>query len=393
MVDLPTDAKRAMNTRRLLFVVNVDWFFLSHRLPIAIEAMRQGYEVHIAAKITDRLGEMQSHGLHVHSLGVSRSKTGLVEAVTVAMQIWQIYKTVKPDVVHLVTIKPVLMGGILARLAGVPAMVAAVSGLGFVFLERGLVAAVRRKLVEILYKASFGHRNLKVIFQNAQDKATLVQLASLPEATTELIRGSGVDISQFTAGPFPHGTPVVMLAARLLADKGVREFVQAARLLKTAGSTARFCLVGTADLDNPTSLTQTELDTYQHEGIIELWGHRTDMATTLSAAHIVVLPSYREGLPKVLIEAAACGKAVVTTDVPGCRDAIEPGVTGVLVPARDAPALSQAIDALLDDPQRCFAMGQAGRKLAEQAFDINQVVAQHLRIYAGLIANSKVHQA
>jgi glycosyltransferase involved in cell wall biosynthesis len=377
---------------KLLFVVNVDWFFLSHRLPIALEAMRQGYEVHIAVGITDRLAEMQLHGLQVHTLAISRSKTGLGEAWVVAQQIWSIYKSVKPDVVHLVTIKPVLMGGILARLAGVPAMVAAVSGLGFVFLEKGFVASMRRTLVGVLYKASFGHRNLKVIFQNAQDKATLVKLANLSEAKTELIRGSGVDISQFTVAPLPHGTPVVMLAARLLADKGVREFVQAARLLKTTGSNARFCLVGTADMHNPTSLMQTELDAYQKEGIVELWGHRADMATTLSTAHIVVLPSYREGLPKVLIEAAACGRAVVTTDVPGCRDAIEPGITGVLVPAYDAPALSQAIAALLSDLPRCHAMGQAGRVLAEQAFDIEQVVAQHLRIYAGLIANSKVYK-
>jgi glycosyltransferase involved in cell wall biosynthesis len=393
MVDLPTNAGRATNNRRLLFVVNVDWFFLSHRLPIALEAMRQGYEVHIATAVTDRQTEMQSHGLHVHSLGLSRSKTGLTEAVTVAGQIWNLYKSVKPDIVHLVTIKPVLMGGILARLAGVPAMVAAVSGLGFVFLEKGFVAAVRRTLVGFLYKASFGHRNLKVIFQNAQDKATLVQLANLAEGKTDLIRGSGVDVSQFTAGPLPTGTPVVMLAARLLVDKGVREFIQAARLLKTSGNSARFCLVGTVDLENPTSLTQAELDAYQTEGTIELWGHRTDMATTLSAAHIVVLPSYREGLPKVLIEAAACSRAVVTTDVPGCRDAIEPGVTGLLVPARDAQALSQAIAALLIDPQRCHAMGQAGRVLAEQAFDIKQVVAQHLRIYTSLIAHNEVHKA
>jgi glycosyltransferase involved in cell wall biosynthesis len=384
MADLPTDAKRVMNTRRLLFVVNVDWFFLSHRLPIALEAMRQGYEVHIAVGMTDRLKEIQSHGLMVHTLSISRSKTGLGETVTVASEIWSVYKTVKPDVVHLVTIKPVLMGGILA-----PAVVAAVSGLGFVFLEKGLVAALRRKLVGLLYKASFGHRNLKVIFQNTQDKATLTRLANLPEAKTKLIRGSGVDISQFTASPLPHGTPVVMLAARLLADKGVREFVQAARLLKAAGTQARFCLVGTVDLHNPTSLTQSELDAYQKESVVELWGHRTDMAATLSAAHIVVLPSYREGLPKVLIEAAACGRAVVTTDVPGCRDAIEPGVTGVLVPAHDAPALSQAIAALLNDPSHCHTIGQAGRLLAEQAFDIRQVVAQHLRIYESLIASSQ----
>jgi glycosyltransferase involved in cell wall biosynthesis len=378
-----------MNSKRLLFVVNVDWFFLSHRLPIALEALRRGYDVHIAVGITDCLAEMQSHGLKVHPLGISRSKTGLGEAITVAREIWRVYKAVKPDVVHLVTIKPVLMGGILARLAGMPAVVAAVSGLGFVFLEKGLVATLRRKLVGLLYKASFGHRNLKVIFQNVQDKATLVQLANLPNAKTELIRGSGVDISQFTAGSLPSGAPVVILAARLLADKGVREFVQAARLLKAAGTQAQFCLVGTVDLHNPTSLTQTELDAYQKEGIVELWGHRSDMAATLSAAHIVVLPSYREGLPKVLIEAAACGRAVVTTDVPGCRDAIEPGVTGVLVPARDAQALSQAIAALLNDPQRCQAMGQAGRLLAEQAFDIRQVVAQHLRIYDDLIASSQ----
>jgi glycosyltransferase involved in cell wall biosynthesis len=393
MADLPTAAKPASNTRRLLFVVNVDWFFLSHRLPIALEAMRQGYDVHIAAGITDRLEELQSHGLQVHPLGISRSKAGLLEALTVAKQIWRVYHTVKPDVVHLVTIKPVLMGGILARLAGVPAVVAAVSGLGFVFLENGLVAALRRKLVGMLYRASFGHSNLAVIFQNSQDKATLVQLANLPESKTELIRGSGVDVSQFAAAPLPTGTPVVMLAARLLADKGVREFVQAARLLRTAGVKARFCLVGTADLHNPTSLTQAELDRYEAEGIVELWGHRTDMATTLTSAHIVVLPSYREGLPKVLIEAAACGRAVVTTDVPGCRDAIVPNVTGLLVPARDAPTLSQAITSLLNNPQRCQEMGQAGRALAEQAFDIKQVVAQHMRIYTGLIANSRARRA
>ncbi len=384
---------QATTPHKLLFVVNVDWFFLSHRLPIALEAMRQGYEVHIAVGITDRLAEMQSHGLHVHPLGISRSKTGLGEALKVAGQIWRVYKAVKPDVVHLVTIKPVLMGGILARLAGVPAVVAAVSGLGFVFLEKGLAAGLRRKLVGVLYRASFGHPNLRVIFQNAQDKATLVQLANLPESKTELIRGSGVDILQFTDSPLPTGTPIVMLAARLLADKGVREFVQAARLLKTSGIKARFCLVGTADLHNPTSLTQAELDAYQQEGIVELWGHRTDMAATLPAACIVVLPSYREGLPKVLIEAAACARAVVTTDVPGCRDAIEPGVTGVLVPARDAPALSQAIAALVNDPKLCHAMGQAGRVLAEQAFGIQQVVAQHLRIYASLIASGKVRKA
>jgi glycosyltransferase involved in cell wall biosynthesis len=220
----------------------------------------------------------------------------------------------------LVTIKPVLMGGLVTRLAGVPAVVAAVPGLGFVFMARGAKAAVRRWLVGALYPVAFGHRNLTVIFQNLDDRATLTKLAHLPDSKVVMIRGSGVDLAQYGHTPLPLGVPVVLLAARLLADKGVREFVQAARLLKQQGVCARFCLAGSVDPANPASLADKELTQWANEGVIELWGQRSDMPDVLRAAHLVVLPSYREGLPKVLLEAAACGRAVVTTDVPGCRD-------------------------------------------------------------------------
>jgi glycosyltransferase involved in cell wall biosynthesis len=203
-----------------------------------------------------------------------------------------------------------------------------------------------------------------------------------------MIRGSGVDLIQYIHTLLPLGVPVVLLAARLLADKGVREFVHAARLLKQRGVSGRFCLAGSVDPANPASLADSELRQWANEGVVELWGQRSDMPRVLGSAHLVVLPSYREGLPKVLLEAAACGRAVVTTDAPGCRDAIEPGVTGVLVPVRNAEALAEALNVLINDPARCQAMGNAGRALAERAFDVRQVVAVHLRIYQELIKKS-----
>lgn len=375
-------------SRTLLFVVNVDWFFLSHRLPIALEARRQGYRVHIAAGLTDKWDELQRYGLVVHPLALDRSSAGLGDAVRTTLELWRVFRAVRPDVVHLVTIKPVLLGGLVARLAGMPAVVVAVSGLGFVFMAHGVKAVVRRWLVGGLYRLALGHHNLKVIFQNPDDRASLTKLAHLPGTTVEMVRGSGVDLVQYAHTPLPPGVPVVVLAARLLADKGVREFVQAARLLRQQGVAARFCLVGAVDPANPASLTDAELAQWASEGVVELWGQRSDMPEVLGAAHVVVLPSYREGLPKVLLEAAACGRAVVTTDVPGCRDAIDPGVTGVLVPVRNAAALADAIKGVISDPARCRAMGDAGRALAESAFDVRQVVAAHLRIYQELIDKS-----
>lgn len=374
--------------RTLIFVVNVDWFFLSHRLPIALEAQRQGYHVHIATGLTNRLGELQRHGFVVHPLALDRGNAGLGNAWRTAVQLWQVFRAVRPDVVHLVTIKPVLLGGLMARLARVPAVVVAVAGLGFVYAASDAKGVVRRWMVGVLYRVALSYSNMIVIFQNPDDRARLAKLANLPHSKVRMIRGSGVDLAEYSHTPLPPGMPVVVLAARLLADKGVREFVQAARLLKQQGVSARFCLVGAVDPANPASLADAELAQWANEGVVELWRHRSDMPKVLSSAHLVVLPSYREGLPKVLLEAAACGRAVVTTDVPGCRDAIDPGITGVLVPVRNAAALADAIKSLINNPAQCQAMGNAGRALAESAFDVRQVVAAHLRIYQDLIDKS-----
>ncbi len=373
-------------SRKLLFVVNVDWFFLSHRLPIALAAQKAGFEVHIATGITDRLGVLQAHGLNVHDLGLVRGGVGLLNAVQTALNLRHIIKRVKPDVVHLVTIKPVLLGGLVARWMRVPAVVSAVSGLGYVFIAHGLKARLRQGLVGLVYGWALGHRNQAVIYQNPDDRDTLLAASGLPHSKVEMIRGSGVDLAQYKVAPEVAGVPVVLFPARLLADKGVFEFVAAARLLRAKGLAARFVLAGLVDTANPTSVTQAQLDAWLAEGVIEHWGYRSDMPQVLASATVVALPSYREGMPKALLEAAACGRAVVTTDVPGCRDAIDPGITGLLVPVREVDGLAQAIEQLLIWPERRSAMGLAGRRLAEKDFDVHAVVDRHLAIYQRLLA-------
>lgn len=367
--------------KRLLFVVNVDWFFMSHRLPIAVEAMRHGYEVHIATGVTGRQMELAALGLTVHEVPLARSGASLTAEWRTFRRILSVMRAVQPDVVHLVTVKPVVLGGIAARLTRMPAVICAVSGLGFVFTARGLKARLLRWGVVALYRAAVGHPNMRVIFQNDDDRRVLQGVTRLRDSQTVTMRGSGVDLDIFRAEPFPPEPIVVVFAARLLRDKGIEEFVEAARILRARGVTATFRLAGAPDPGNRASVSHREVEDWASSGAVEYLGHQADMARVLADAHVVVLPSYREGLPKVLVEAAACGRPVVTTDVPGCRDAIIPEVTGLLVPPRDALALAEAISRLIADPVLRRQMGQAGRRLAERDFAIESIVERHLALY------------
>lgn len=379
---------KKLNDSKILFVVNVDWFFLSHRLPIALELLEQGCEVHIATTITDKLSELESYGFIVHPVSLERSSEGVFSLFSYFNDLKRVFKRVQPDLVHLVTIKPVLIGGIAARVLKVPALVSAISGLGFVFVGKGFLSVIRRFFVSFLYRRALGHKNFTVIFQNNSDKACISNITGLLENDMELIPGSGVDLEEYAVKSRSEEAPVVMLAARLLADKGVREFVAAARFLKSNSSVnSRFVLVGDIDVDNPASITHEELTQWQSEGVIEFWGYHTDMPFILSKASIVVLPSYYgEGLPKVLIEAAACGRPVITTDHPGCRDAIEANITGLLVPIKDKVSLADSISKLLNDPALCVRMGLKGRELAEKRFSVAYVVDRHIDIYNRLLA-------
>ena len=376
-----------MSKPRLLIVVNVDWFFLSHRMPIAVAALQAGYDVHLACGLTDRSQELARAGLSVHALPLARSGTRVLQELRTFLALRRIIIQVQPDVLHLVTIKPVLFGGIIARLLHRVRVVAAIPGLGTAFMQKGLQARVLQRLLFAAYRIAFANPRLVAVFQNADDERLLAQATTLRPAQCVRIRGSGVDLQAFVPTPLPEA-PMVVMVGRLLRDKGVNEFVEAARQLRAAGVQARFCLVGEPDAGNRSSVGDDQLEVWRQSGDVELWGFRADMPQVLQQAWIVVLPSYREGLPKVLLEAAASGRAVVTTDVPGCRDAIDPDVTGLLVPAREPQALARAIRQLLDDPALCLRLGQAGRVLAEREFSITSVVQAHLEIYARLLGTS-----
>lgn len=371
-----------MAPTKLLFVVNVDWFFLSHRVAIAEAARRAGYEVHLACGLTGRREEIESQGIVVHELPISRRGTAIGGELRSLWAMVSLMRTLRPDIVHLVTIKPVLIGGLAARLAGVKAVIAAISGMGFVFIARGLAARLRRALVAMLYRLALGRRHVTVIVQNPDDARLVARLAGIGPGQIETIRGSGVDLDQCAPKPLPDGVPVIVFAARLLADKGLREFVAAARLLKQQGVAARFIVAGSTDPGNPATVQDSEVEQWRSEGVAEFVGFRADIPRLFGEAHVVVLPSYREGLPKVLLEAAACGRAVITTDVTGCRDAVEAGRTALLVPVMAAEPLAAAMKRLIEDRAACAAMGKAGRELAQAEFSIERVVAAHLDIYA-----------
>jgi glycosyltransferase involved in cell wall biosynthesis len=373
--------------RCLLFVVNNPAFFMSHRVPVALAAQKAGYDVHVATMDGPAVADIQALGMTHHAIPMTRSGKHPLQELGTLLALVRLFRRLRPDVVHLVTIKPVLYGGIAARLARVPGMVAAISGLGFVFLSNSLKMRLVRAVVARLYRIALGHPNSRVIFQNANDRDLLKSLGAVRDEQVVIIRGAGVDLDAFRPTPEPPAPPVVVtMVARLLRDKGVQEFVQAARLLRERGVPVTMQLVGGLDAGNPASATQADVDAWQQDGCVQALGERSDVAALYAAAHIAVLPSYREGLPKSLIEAAACGRAVVTTDVPGCRDAIEPNVTGLLVPVRDAAALADAIARLAKDAALRQAMGAAGRALAEREFDINQVARIHVALYDALSA-------
>jgi glycosyltransferase involved in cell wall biosynthesis len=371
---------------KLLLVVNDSAYFLSHRLPIALVAKETGYDVHVATPMGSAVEKIVAYGLTYHALHMNRSgKNPLIELCTVFALV-RLFRRVRPDIVHLVTIKPVIYGGIAARLAGIPAIVAAIPGLGTVFSQKGVMASVLRYFVAKLYRIALGAPNLCAIFQNRDDAQCISRVTELSSQQMVLIRGAGVDLQAYASRSLPDGIPVVVMASRLLIAKGGGEFAEAAHLLQQRGVKARCVLVGAPDPGNPASLTQEDIERWVAAGWIEHWGHRTDMPEVLAAASLVTLPSYYpEGVPKVLIEAQACGRAVITTDMPGCRDAITPDVTGLLVPPRDAVALADAIEKLLNDRHLLQTMGEAGRALAEKCFDVRQVVAEHLDIYRGLL--------
>jgi len=378
-----------LNARKLLlFVVNDPAFFLSHRVAIALKAKENGYDVHVATAFGDSIKEIIMLGFVHHEIFLTRSGVNPFLEFRSLFNLYKLYGRLHPDIVHLVTIKPVLYGGLIARIKKIPATVAAISGLGSVFVATSNTRKIMKFFVLLIYRLALSNKNIKVIFQNQDDKNKLISAKVIEEKNSTLIRGSGVDLSLCPVTPEPEGPPIVVMASRLLKEKGVLVFVEAAKIIKSKGINAKFHLIGSPDHGNPSSVTVSEINSWVTAGLIEAFGFRTDIPKIFSNSHIVTLPSfYGEGLPKVLIEAAACARPVVTTDNPGCRDAIEDGITGILIPINDAAALANSLEKLILDKESRIKMGAAGRDLAEREFTIESVVKMHLHIYEKLLKN------
>jgi glycosyltransferase involved in cell wall biosynthesis len=376
-----------MSVRRLLFVVNDTAIFASHRLPIAVAASRAGYEIHLAALNSGALDVLRDHDIGFHPLPVDRTGLNPLKDLRMAFELARTVRKLRPTLMHTVTIKPVIYGGILARLLRVPSLVSAITGLGQVFTDQKSMPRPVRALARRLYRLALGHKNSCTIFQNPDDRAFMVDANLVSIDRTALIRGSGVDMDCFAPRPEPPRPAVVILPARLLWDKGIGEFVEAARILRNPDLGARLALVGEPPPHNRGSVPRETIEGWVREGLVEWWGHQTNMPGVYARSHIVCLPSYYgEGVPRALIEAAACGRPIVTADTPGCREVVRDGVNGLLVPPRAAAPLAEALRELLLDPARCAAMGGRGRELAVAEFSVEHVVEATLKVYACLEA-------
>ena len=312
---------------------------------------------------------------------MGRRNKNIIKGIFSILEIIRIYRREKPHIVHHVAIKPVLYGSWAARIAGVPGVVNALAGLGFIFVAQGWKTSVLRRLVVFAYRSAFSAKNAFGIFQNPEDLKLFVNAGVVKSEKAALIRGSGVDISHFIHLPEPAGIPTIVLASRMLWDKGVGELVDAAKQLRKDGVKCRIILVGSPDPENPASIPEETLRRWHAEGIIEWWRHKDDMPEVFAKSNIVVLPSYREGLPKVLLEAASCGRTIVATNVPGCREIVHHNENGLLVPPHDSKALADALKVLIKNPELRAKMGARGRKIVEAEFSEEIVVRKTMEVY------------
>lgn len=370
---------------KLLFLITEDWYFYSHRLPLARAAIKAGFEVVLLANIQSHGDMIRSEGIRIIPLVLQRRSMNPFREMKTLLQVVRVYRAERPDIVHHVAMKPVLYGSIAAFLTDIPGRVNALAGMGYLFISQTLKARVLRLCIKKLFYFFLNRNNSRLILQNPDDAEMFVENGIVGEDRICLIRGSGVDTQKFVPTPDPPPPIKVILPARMLLDKGVVEFVNSARILTQKGCKACFILVGQCDSQNPAAITEEQLKLWQQEHVVEWCGHQSDMATVFSQAHIVCLPSYREGLPKSLLEAAACGRPIVATDVPGCREIVRQGINGFLVPAYDSLALAEALHKLIDNKELREQMGANGREIVLNEFSEEKVVAETLALYHDLL--------
>jgi glycosyltransferase involved in cell wall biosynthesis len=375
--------KSFLGGKTVLFLVSEDWYFWSHRLPFARAARDAGARVIVAANMANFTDRIRDEGFEPVHIPFDRAGSNPLRDLRTLWLIGRAYRSYRPDLVHHIALKPVLYGSLAAALTGVPRCVNALAGMGFLIISDSLFARVFRPIVRLCLRAAGNRKNYRILVQNDNDRALLETGVGVVPEHIVVIRGSGVDISAFAPTPEPTGSPIALCVSRMLWDKGIGELVEAAHLLKTNGSPIKIRLVGPTDV-NPSGIAQTQLDAWKAAGVVEVGGYSQDIAGEYARAHIAVLPSYREGLPKSLLEAAACGRPIVATDVPGCRDICRHQETGLLVPPHSVTQLADALQVLADNPALRRQYGEAARRLAVNRFAESIVTGETLKLYEQL---------
>lgn len=370
---------------KILFLTTEDFSFWSHRLALARAAKKEGADVLIMTRSGEYRSRLEKEGFRIIPWRISRSSLNPFRELCSFLQVLKAYLLERPDLVHHIALKPIIYGGMAARFCGsIPAM-HTVTGLGHAFINATRPMLVLRRVLSSVLAWVFSAPNCKIMVQNDDDRDFVVrERIALPEKTV-VIPGFGVDIEKFVPRPESSDTPVVMLPARMLWEKGVREFVEAAAELHERGALVRMVLVGAPDVNNPGCIPETQLEEWAKSGVVEWWGQCDNMPPILCQSHVTCLPSYREGLPKVLLEAAACGRAIVTTNAPGCSAVVRHSENGVLVPIKDSQALATAILGLLQNDDLRRQMGAAGRERAVNEFSDERIARQVLEVYQELL--------
>ena len=361
-------------------MVNDPAFFLSHRISLA-QALKAHYQLKVVVpERGDLVQKIREQGFEVITLDLDRSSMNPLGELKTWLAFYKIYRREKPDIVHHFTLKPILYGSLAAHLSGVPRMINTFTGLGFMFTGKSKKKKIAQKIIFKLLQVSFSGEHCDVIFQNRDDRQLFQDSGVLGKCRSSVVLGSGVDAKKYAplAEQQPHPLRV-LFPGRLLRDKGILEFVEAARQLNN-GKT-EFVVAGKIDEENPAGIKEPVVKSWVDEGVIRWLGHCSDMKAVFDSSDIVCLPSYREGLPLALLEAASCGKPIVSTDVPGCREAVSDGYNGYLVPAQDSKALVTALDKLIESADLRETMGKNGRQQVEQKFTVDKINSQVLEIY------------
>jgi glycosyltransferase involved in cell wall biosynthesis len=366
---------------KVLLVANTDWYLYNHRLALAQFLRRQGFEVVLVSPPGSYTSQLAQAGFRWVEWPVGRASTLPWQEARAVLRLASIYKEERPHLVHHFTIKPILYGTFAARLAGVRSTVNSVTGRGYIFLSAETKARLLRPAVKLLYRFTLRSTHSQIIFENGFDQQYFIENHLSAAGRTHLIPGVGVDPQKFIPLPEAEGLPVITYAGRLLWDKGVGILIEAGRRLRDRGLSFRLALVGEPDAGNPSSIGAATIQQWVTQGDAEWWGFQAEMVRVYQQTHIVTLPSFGEGVPTTLIEAAAMGRPLVATDIAGCREVIRDGENGFLVPMHDPVALAGALEKLLIDPGLRQRMGAAGRQIVLEKFTHEIINRQTAEVY------------